>query len=119
MNVVDTIITIATDYSRYPGPRYEKDGPYSGEKFRDSLLLPKLREAITSGHRVFVVLDGVAGYGSSFLEESFGGLIRSGLLPADLRTHLSIVAKTSRFQHHLQSAQKYIAEAEARLSEAA
>lgn len=63
------------DFSMFPGPRYEKLGPDSGERFRDEVLLP----AIQKDKEIQVVLDGTFGYGSSFLEESFGGLVRSGI----------------------------------------
>lgn len=63
------------DFSKYPGPRYETLGENSGEKFRDSFLIP----AITENDEVCIDFDGVFGYGSSFLEEAFGGLVRSGI----------------------------------------
>ncbi|WP_323941601.1 STAS-like domain-containing protein [Aeromonas hydrophila] len=63
------------DFSEFPGARYKRLGPYSGEEFRDDVLIP----AIHSNHKVIVNFDGVFGYGSSFLEEVFGGLIRLGI----------------------------------------
>lgn len=71
------ILNIAKEYSRCPGARYESEGDFSGERFRNEFLALKLREAITSGVKLEVVLDGSAGYSTSFLEESFGGLIRT------------------------------------------
>lgn len=68
-------INIPKDFSRYPAGRYKADGPFSGEGFRNKFLLPPLRR----GEAVTVELDGARGYGSSFLEEAFGGLVRSGL----------------------------------------
>lgn len=65
------------DFSEFPGPRREVVGPNSGEKFRETILLPKLLDHPLEP--ITVILDGTAGYGSSFLEESFGGLIRSGI----------------------------------------
>lgn len=69
------------DFSIFPGPRYEVLGPASGEEFRDTKLLPALRE---HGANLIIDLDGVISYGSSFLEESFGGAVRSGIDPAVL-----------------------------------
>lgn len=63
------------DFTKYPGPRFESLGPNSGELFRDNFLIP----AAMDNNVVEVDLDGVFGYGSSFLEEVFGGLIRKGL----------------------------------------
>jgi hypothetical protein len=71
------VLNIAKDYTRCPGARYESEGDYSGERFRKELLAPKLREAIDSGVKLEVILDGSAGYSTSFIEESFGGLIRT------------------------------------------
>ena len=69
-------INVARDFSMTPGGRYRKDGPSSGEEFRDSLLRPKYELAIRNGDTLIINLDGGYGYGSSFLEESFGGLAR-------------------------------------------
>lgn len=70
------------DFGEFPGPRYRSLGGNSGEEFREDVLLPALRNAMATGAMVIVDLDGVYGYGSSFLEEAFGGLIRAGV-PSD------------------------------------
>jgi hypothetical protein len=59
---------------------------------------------------VSVILDGVAGYGSSFLEETFGGLIRRGFSVSELNDILKIIAQTPRFEHHKTNAEMYICE---------
>lgn len=74
MNKSFTVIDIGTDFTRYPAGRFTGDGPFSGEAFREKFLIPILKE---SG-RATVKLDGTVGYGSSFLEEAFGGLVRAG-----------------------------------------
>lgn len=108
------MLSIADKFSRYPGPRYRKDGPFSGEQFRQEQLIPAIREAIQKNERLIVILDDVAGYGSSFLEEAFGGLVREGLTLDQLSKYLDIEAKTQRFQHHRLRAQAYMREAAAR-----
>lgn len=65
-------IDIQHDFSHRPGGRFKKDGEYSGEAFRDDLLLPRLREFDI----VYIALDGTRGYGSNWLEEAFGGIYR-------------------------------------------
>lgn len=80
-------IDVGKSYSRYPAGRFADDGPYSGEKFREELLLPPLRR----GSRVEVVLDNTAGYGSSFLEEAFGGLLRAGIAATDVSELLVLI----------------------------
>ncbi|ELE7135197.1 STAS-like domain-containing protein [Vibrio harveyi] len=62
-----------TDFTKYPGPRYIALGDNSGEKFREEFLIKTLKE----DPEVRVNLDGVLGYGSSFLEEIFGGVVRA------------------------------------------
>lgn len=62
------------NFSKYPGPRYIRLGDFSGEEFRDNVLIPALQNDYIS-----VDFDGVYGYGSSFLEEAFGGLVRKGV----------------------------------------
>lgn len=65
-------INIAKDYTKFPGPRYEELGPFSGEVFREQILLPALKE-----YEILEInLDGTAGYGSSFLDEAFAGIVR-------------------------------------------
>lgn len=69
-------INIRRDFSPTPGPRYIHEGKFSGELFRKDILFPKVSEAVEKNIPFEVNLDGTAGYGTSFLEESFGGLIR-------------------------------------------
>ena len=77
------IINIKEDFSPTPGPRYIKEGDFSGELFRKEILFPRVSEAIKKDIPFEVNLDGTAGYGTSFLEESFGGLIRVNHLSYD------------------------------------
>jgi hypothetical protein len=69
-------IKVLKDFSPTPGPRYVKEGANSGELFRQNILFPAFQKALQEGRKVIVDLDGAKGYGTSFLEESFGGLIR-------------------------------------------
>ena len=69
-------INIAKDFSKTPGGRYIKEGPFSGEEFRIKLLKPAYEKTIKLGGQLTVVLDGGFGYTPSFLEEAFGGLVR-------------------------------------------
>lgn len=77
-------ISIAKDFSPFPAGRKRGDGPFTGENFRQDVLLPKLND----GGHVILDIDGVEGLPSSFLEEVFGGLVRSGWDPSDLRSVL-------------------------------
>ena len=75
MGGVSKKISIADDFSKYPAGRYRDDGPFSGQAFREDHLVPALNGRDVT--KVLVSLDGVAGLGSSFLDEAFGGLVRS------------------------------------------
>ena len=85
-------IKIAEDFSRTPGPRLKKEGSFSGELFREVLLAPLIKKAIEANDSLEVDLDGTAGYGTSFLEESFGGLIRIEKIPFEKITSTLILA---------------------------
>lgn len=76
-------INISADFSTTPGPRYISEGKYSGELFRQKFIYLFVNEAIINDKPFEVNLDGTAGYATSFLEESFGGLIRIHHLPYD------------------------------------
>lgn len=80
--VDEIIVDVARDFSPTPGARYRTDGPFSGEAFRTEVLTPRVLRAFESGTVVVVRLDGAIGFPSSFLEEAFGGLARSGKVPA-------------------------------------
>ena len=69
-------ISVVKEYTDKPGARYESQGSNSGQKFRDTILYSKFLEAIEKNEQLIVNLDGGYGYGSSFLEETFGGLVR-------------------------------------------
>ena len=105
-------INIAKDFSRYPAGRYLTDGPYPGQKFRDELLAPALEQG-----EVELVIDGVAGLPSSFLEEALGGLVReSGMRLHELRRKLKITAITGRMAGYVEQAWRYIEDADQRLA---
>ena len=76
MKTVSEVVLKIKDFSACPGPRYVVEGEYSGEQYRGEILEPSLRECIQNDMTLTVDLDGTAGYGTSFLEEAFGGLIR-------------------------------------------
>lgn len=73
---MNRVISIANDYTKTPGGRHAKEGRFSGEDFRQSILYPAFAESLEKGYKLTVDLDGGFGYGSSFLEEAFGGLAR-------------------------------------------
>lgn len=68
-------ISLATQFSCTPGARHRTDGAYSGEEFRETFLEPHFKDP-KDDTILEVILDGVEGYATSFLEEAFGGLAR-------------------------------------------
>ena len=96
-------IEIATDFSDVPAGRFD-----AGELFQREFLVP----ALEAGGNVTVILDGVEGYGSSFLEEAFGGLIRNcGFQYSDLRQRLQIVAESEEYQVYRDIITQYMEDA--------
>lgn len=71
------VINVA-EYSEFPGPRFKLLGPFSGEDFRETVLIPTISSYKSD---ITINFDDTMGYGSSFLEEAFGGLIRQGVAP--------------------------------------
>jgi hypothetical protein len=65
-------IKVLTDFSFAPGARDYEDGKDSGQEFYEKLLKNKFQEAKDADLKLIVDLDGVEGYPSSFLSESFG-----------------------------------------------
>lgn len=80
-------VRIATDFTRFPSGRYKKSGATSGEAFREIFLQPALQR----GEVIAVDFDGTVGYGSSFLEEAFGGVVRAlKMTPQFVLAHLQL-----------------------------
>lgn len=89
-------INIGRDFSDVPMGRYHPaDGNFSGQRFREEFLVPALQDG---NNVVEVTIDDTEGFGSSFLEEAFGGLVRKhGFTIQDLEKRLKIIHKKSGF----------------------
>jgi hypothetical protein len=83
------VINVARDFSKYPAGRYLEDGPASGQFFRDKFLIPALKET----RSLTIELDGTRGYGSSFLEEAFGGAVRAGFAPNTVKQTFRLISE--------------------------
>lgn len=104
-------IKISTDFATAPGPRYRAEGDHSGEEFRIDFLLPRLQDAIKAHETLLVDLDGTAGYGTSFLEEAFGGLIRENSFTlSQLEKHITI--KSEEEPYLIEDIREYLKEAD-------
>jgi len=60
------------EFTKYPGGRYEKDGPFSGEQFRKEVLEP----VFSSGENIKIDFSGVLGVPPSFIDESFAEIAK-------------------------------------------
>lgn len=81
-------IDIAKDFSHKPFGRDDDDGKFNGRRFRQELLMRAFND---NNEPVEVFLDGVTrGFGSSFLDEAFAGLIRDGVDYNQVKTRLVI-----------------------------
>lgn len=103
-------INVARDFTRFPSGRLKKNGETSGEGFREKFL----EEPIKNGEKITVELDGTIGYGSSFLEEAFGGLVRKlNIAPDKLLDQLTLASQDVSIVEEITN---YIKDAGKRLS---
>lgn len=87
MNTKDQNITIdvAKEFSDTPYGRFSADGPFSGERFRNELLIP----ALDKYELVHIELSGTNKYGSSFLDAAFSGLLDCGFTEEEMNRRIS------------------------------
>ncbi|GAA3923789.1 STAS-like domain-containing protein [Litoribacillus peritrichatus] len=103
------ILYIGKQFSDDPAGRYYTDGDGSGEEFREEVLRPllKLNKPLTIN-----IDENVEGYGSSFLVEAFGGLIKHGYFESDyINRVLNLDFNDSDFEFYARKIKQYIKEA--------
>lgn len=84
--MTERIINVARDFTPYPAGRFRKHGRFTGQVFREDLLVPALRDFDV----VLVDFNGTEGVRSSFLDEAFGGLVRTENLPREIVARLKV-----------------------------
>jgi len=84
-------IKVKREFTFTPGARDYDDGKKSGQEFFEKLLQPRFKQAIDAGVKLKIDLDGVEGYPSSFLSESFG-LLGNAFGPEIVWKNLIIVS---------------------------
>lgn len=104
-------INIARDFSVFPAGRDDKDGPDNGSKFRETMLRPQLEAAIRLQKKLVVSLDGMMSFGSSFLEEAFGGLVRQGMTEKDIARSLEVRTSLKANERYVAAILRYIKKA--------
>lgn len=102
-------IDIGKDFSDVPSGRFPEDGNFNGERFRKQYLVPALR----AGSKFIVNVDHTEGFGSSFLEEAFGGLIRlEGFRKAELDRLMEIEATKPQTLRYKRKIEQYLERAD-------
>lgn len=96
-------ICLGKDFSDVPGARFIRQGDNSAELFRDTILVPKLIEAVYNDVTLEVNLDGTAGCCASFLEEVFGGLIRRNVIDIVWILRCLVITSEERMRYDEQS----------------
>jgi hypothetical protein len=95
------------DFSQTPFGRHPADGKHNGERFRETVLRQHFEDDTVSS--VNVHLDTIAEgyeYGSGFLEEAFGGLIRvCGIPKAVVQAKLHVFTE---HQDYLEDIEAYV-----------
>jgi len=96
-------------FSDDPSGRYYTDGDGNGEEFREEILKPLLKSL---NHLIVNISRNVEGYGSSFLVESFGGLIKHGYFSKDeVLSKLTIENESEDYEFYKKKIFQYINEA--------
>ena len=80
-------IVIAKDFTATPEGGKRKEGPFSGEAFREDYLIPAL---FSQPGKVMVDLSHTTELDPSFLDEAFGGLVRIGISKTVLKERLEL-----------------------------
>lgn len=107
-------LDIANEFSRYPAGRTNNDGRFNGNRFREELLRPRLQQAIRTGNKLEINFEGVRTFGSSFLEQSFGGLVRINKIDKKVALNTIIFTYVSPvYRNYVQLSKRYIKEAAA------
>lgn len=101
---------IGLQFDDEPASRYFKDTQTrSAEVFRERVLKPLLIENYQNEVIVFIIDAPVEGYGSSFLTESFAGLVKYGYITAnDLEPRLKLAYKDSIFSFYANRIRSFI-----------
>jgi len=102
---------LAKEFSENPFGRYRSDGPNSGEQFREDFLKNLLEKCKKNNDTLHIYIDDVPiGISSSFLSESFGGLVTKNYFSADELLN-SLLTIESEDKSYITEIYSYIREA--------
>ena len=95
------------EFSDFPAGKSKAKDPYSGEQYREDILLPAVKE-----DEVMIDFSGVFACLPSFLEEAFGGLVRAGVSPTDVKERIKFAPTDStKYKDYIRAINKYIDDA--------
>lgn len=100
-------VYVAKEFTPYPSGRYRDDGKYSGEVFRDDVLLTKIKEH----DKIRVCIDDVGTLPSSFWEETWGGMVRMGMSVEEIEKKFDVYTTESELIEYVELFRKFIREA--------
>jgi hypothetical protein len=113
----NAIMIRMADFSVYPSGRDEHDGDFNGKEFRETVLRPAIELSRKRNQRIQVSLANVLSFGSSFLEEAFGGLVREGIADKKyLKHNLEIIPGKPNYERFKSIIFQYINEAKPKVS---
>jgi len=101
---------MASEFSVDLGPRKIEHGNFSGERFRDYILIPLIEKDST----ITLDFNDVLTAPSSFLEETFGGLIRKGFKLSDINKRVEIISEEDPWINEMII--KYLKEADEKIN---
>ena len=102
------VLGLAAEFHAWPVGRDDRDGSWNGTRFREEILLPRLRAAIDRDSILVVDLAGVRCFGSGFFEEAFGGLLRQGISPEEIERHLEVRSDRPAHGRHVEAIRRYM-----------
>lgn len=85
-------LSVARNFSEYPGLRNCDISEDSGEKFYHDVLNTEFFKALQIKEKLTVDLDNTTGYAPSFLDEAFGNLVYDFTLPI-VKKFIEIISK--------------------------
>ncbi|MCG7586492.1 STAS-like domain-containing protein [Photobacterium sp. OFAV2-7] len=109
-----SIFNIGKQFSDDPSGRFYSDTKKrSGEEFREVHFRSLLAELKNNEKIIFILDDGVEGYGSSFLTEGFAGIVTYGYMQASaLKDKIDFKYDDDDFSFYKEKIIQYIDEAE-------
>ena len=94
------------DFTQTPVGRYIHEGPHSGEAYRKNILSDEFKQAMGSGQKLLINIDGLNACPSSFFNEAIFGLVEE--YGITLETLMSIIKIDSTNPRLAESVKNYI-----------